>query len=498
MNKLTSSVLGLSAAIIGGVVYFLTPQFGIDYTKKPSLPAVLLTERIVLPKSAKSELTWQNNLDKAINPNPTLMDHIFPYSLCNQVTYEKSISTITHRKTSNKPELRAYLQDQIGITNQLKKTDIDLPKSYFPLATSCEKPLEHKILTAEVQYQGLASDDNSDRGSDSIFSPDDVNLSVAVKRDKKITKEIIQLTKTQPDVKITALPPSESNLSQDNIKLLLRKQYPLGTDFERQEIMSAISMLDRKMMTNNELSDIVALHRGVRISVLQKIQTQQVITFPAPIGLSPLLLLVPTVRVASFSFVRVVVTSCIYILNSIARLGLFIIGQLIRILYAALRLLVRLLKKLKKIASKLAIKSLRFTAKLLVLTYNKLVQLISKNRNETNLTPNTNQNITAKDTNGFKVMILKTSSFYYLLANNIIVKTQCFSDLFIYNTCAVITRKPQGQEFEKTYTLPTVKVVILFKKSDPYNNLTYYTRLPKNKPDSVYETEKLLVQIQKR
>jgi hypothetical protein len=493
MNKLTSSVLGLSAAIIGGVVYFLTPQFGTDYTKKPTVPVITLTERIVLPKSVKSEFDWQNNLDKAFNPTPTFMDYLFPYTLCNKATIQKDINTTTHRKTTNNLELRAYLQEQISITNQFKKSDIDKPESYFPNATSCTKELEHKLLTSEVKYQGLASDDNSDRGPDSLFSEDNVNLGVAVKRDKKITKEIMQLAKANPDVKITALPPSESNLSQDNIKLLLKKQYPFGNDFERQEIMSAISMLDRKVLNNSELSDIMALHRGVKVSVLQKIQTQQVISYPAPIGFSPLLLIVPTVRIATFSFVRIVVTSGIYVINSFARIGFFIFGQLMRILSVFLRLVLRLIKKTGKTAPKL----LGLSAKALVQTFNQLVLMVSSSPKGMQELPKNTNSTTSNSAKGAKGLLVKSKGFFYLLTHGMMIKTQCFSHLFIYNTCAVITRKPQGQEYEKTFNLPTVKVVILFKKPEQYNNITNYTQA-KAKPRSFYESEQLLVKIQKK
>jgi hypothetical protein len=505
MNKLTTAVTALSTMVVGGIVYFLTPNFGIDYTKKPAVSPVSLTERIVLPKSQSSQFTWQNNLDKAFKPNPTLMDYIFPYTFCNQVFYESTINTTSHTRTSNKSELREFLQDQIGKTNQLLKKDIPTPKTFFAPATSCTKPLEQKIISAEVQYQGLASDDNSDRGLDSIFSPDSVNLNTAVKRDKKIAKEIIQLTKNQPDVKIVALKPAESNLTPDDIKLLLKKQYPFGNDFERQEIMAQISMIDRKMLNNSELQDIMALHRGVKVSVLQKIHTEQVVSFPAPLALSPLLLLVPTVRISTFSFIRVIVTSSIYVINTIARFGIFLLSKLMQLLALLLRLVAFLLKKLKQKLTKLLLKALKNS----IIVTRKLLRKTAIELSKTPLRLNKFQVVIGKalNTKPLTIVMIMLSPFTigFNKVNNstkvLLIKTQSVVHLFIYNGCALISQKPNDEEYQKVFQLPftpKVQVLIHFKKCDQYNNLTKYVIKPTIQKSSFYETEKIMVQIIKR
>ena len=378
MNKLSTAITALSTIVFGGIVYFLTPNFGVDYSKKPEVEPVLITKRIVLPKSQASLFTWQNNWDKSIVPNPTLVDYIFPFTLCNQITYQSTIDTTSHTRTSDRSELKEFLQEQIGKTNQLLKKDIPIAISYFTPATSCSKPLDQKILTAEVQYQGLASDDNSDRGESSIFSPDGVNINTAIKRDKKITKEIIQLTKNQPTVKITAIKPAESNLTPDDIKLLLKKKYPFGNDFERQEIMAQISMIDRKMMSNAQLQDLMAIHRGVKVSVLQKIQTQQVVSVPAPLALTPMVLLVPTVRIHTFSFIRVLFTTAVYVINSVARLGILIIDRILELLVVILKILLKYLKRLAKKGAYALYKALKKTIRVSVKTYSYLTVNINK------------------------------------------------------------------------------------------------------------------------
>lgn len=501
MNKLTTAVTALSTIVVGGIIYFLTPNFGVDYTKKPAVQRVSVTERIVLPKSQSSQFTWQSNLDNATNPNPTAIDYIFPYTLCNKATYQSTVNTTSHTRTSNKPELREFLQEQIGKTNQLLKKDIPNPVTFFAPASSCQKELTQKILTAEVQYQGLASDDNSDRGLSSIFSPDDTNINTAIKRDKKIAKEIIQLTKNQPDVKIVAIKPAESNLSPDDIKLLLKKQYPFGNDFERQEIMAQISMIDRKVLKNSELENIMIIHRGVKVSVVQQIQTQQVISFPAPVALTPLLLLVPTIRISTFSFVRVLVTSGIYVINSFARIGISVLSQLIQSLLFILRLIALILKKLGQKISKLAYKATKVLVRSIYFIVITLKQKSNSNALKKEKLSKASENL---DPNQYGVSPEAVTSSFKNFGYNVeslIIKGNSIIHVIIYNSCAFITSKPNDQEYSKLFSLPfvpRVQLLIHFKKCDQYTKLMSYVIESNEKKSSLYETEKIKVQIIKQ
>jgi hypothetical protein len=352
MKKILASFAVLGTSIAAGLALMLTPNFGINFAKKPEPIAVSLLETSKEERNSSSTFDWQNNIDKKINPKPELVDYLFPFSLCKTITYSNDLSKTQWDTTSYDNRITEKVEEEINSSSDFDKTIVKSPKNYVETTQQCRKEIDNKVIGTNISFQALASDDDSDRGAESIFAPDDVNTRKAEIRDKKIKQIIEKIKVDKPNIIFSYSKPIESVITEQEAKLIINKEYPLGTSLEKEEIISVMRLIDSGAKTNKNISNILARHRGVKITTTKQLQTQQIVTFPAPVGFSPLLLLLPPVRITTFAFVRVVLASNIYLINRVLQLGFFTISKLLSLGIYSLRLLKIWLKKFGRFAKK--------------------------------------------------------------------------------------------------------------------------------------------------
>jgi hypothetical protein len=351
--RIKTAIASVTSGLVIGLMYFLSPLYGSEYNKNPDKVLYSLSEEQIKHTGSESKFTWQWNLDRNINPEPKFEDYLMPISLCNKVTEKHTTNGQLYGKTSNKTMINGLIAT--GVKGATDYTKVPIKQAWNPLQSipSCNIDPEHKVVNAIVEVQARASDDNFDLGSESIFRKDKPNQETAQSRDIKISKAIEGLTTYNSDVvKVIKLDPEEVQFRQEYINQLLEKQFPMGTKLERLEILSKINQSDKQVIKDPNLENLIAQHRGMSVSTTKFVETQQVLTIPAPVGMSPMLLLVPSVRIASFQAVRVVFTSGLFVFNRLTFLGLHLLRQFAQLSIYSLRLLRIALRKLIRKAKK--------------------------------------------------------------------------------------------------------------------------------------------------
>jgi hypothetical protein len=354
MRNVTRALASVTSGLVVGLMYFLSPMYGnSNYNKAPEKVIYSLSEEQIEHQATENKFTWQWNLDPSINPEPKFEDYLMPISLCNKVTDTNKTSGQVYGKTSSKTLINGQIARAIKDATDYSRVPIQPAWNPIKTVPSCNIDPQHKVVQALIEAKAQASDDNYDLGPESIFRKDKPNLETAQSRDIKIAKALEGLNSYNSDVvKIVKLPPEEVQFRQDYINQLLEKQYPMGTKLERLEILSKINQSDRRVIKDGNLENLISQNRGLSISTTKMVETQHVLTIPAPVGLTPMLLLVPSVRIASFQTVRVVFTTGLFTFNRLTYLGLHLLRQFAQLSLYSLRLLRIALKKLLRVAKK--------------------------------------------------------------------------------------------------------------------------------------------------
>ncbi|MGL4757764.1 MAG: hypothetical protein ACRCXZ_00370 [Patescibacteria group bacterium] len=359
MNKLKlnvtlgSSIRVILLGILGGVLYFLSPIYGVDYSAKPKQKDFGTSTETIKGRKKANDISIQWNLDLNKNPKPTLEEIIMPVSICSTTTHTDQTEEMAYEKTSDSNALKDVIQNKVN-NAQTYPESLNRPEwSMSSLGEKCKLPTNNKVAEAKLETQGLASDE-SPRGFTSIFESDLANIETAQVRNKKVSNILSEINiPTGSVLKIAAQKAEEKQFEPGNVKQLLEREFPMGKDLERLEILSKIAQSDGQYTNDQNLRNLLNQHRGVKISTVKEVQTQQIVTLPAPIAMTPLFLLVPSVRVATFSSVRIVFSASLFVFNRLTQLAIFLLEKfsqlsvfLLRVLRIALRNLRRKTKQL--------------------------------------------------------------------------------------------------------------------------------------------------------
>ncbi len=353
MSNFSKALSSLTIGLVGGLLYFISPFYGEDKSVKPVKEDFGLRTESVHEKGSDNKFSWQWNLDPKVNPEPNFIDYIMPLSICNTVTYHSEANLSQFGKVVSTDVVKAQIATQVKNATDYSKVPIKEPRNLIQNVPSCNNNASHRVKEAKIEIQAMASDENNDRGFESVFNPDQPNLQKAVSRDALILKAIESIKTYKSDiVTISKLPPEEVKFRDEYIKQLLEKNYPMGTDLERMEILSKINQSDSKIIKDQSLKNLIAQHRGYKVTTTKQIDTQQVVSIPTPVGLTPLLLLVPSVRIATFQSVRIVFTTGLFTVNAFSRLTLHLLSQVAQLSIYALRLVRVLIRKMLRLSKK--------------------------------------------------------------------------------------------------------------------------------------------------
>jgi hypothetical protein len=353
MNKLRACFAAVAVVLVGGASSLLSIRYGRDYAQKPINDAISLvtkTEKII---SEKPDFSWQPNVLTKSNPNPSRYDWFFGATLCNTKTIQVEQTQTDYTTTSNKERLATKLQIESSAGVAIATFAIPEPKTTFKPGKSCVLPTQNMVLSAVVTATPVASDENFDRAPEpsymSMFAPDKENVEIAQVRQKKIETAVAEIkSKADPRVTFVVGPPTESQLTPEQVKAVLNTEYPLYNDKSRAALLSSISLIDNGNLNQANLKQILEQHRGAKVQVTKLGQVQQIESFPIPTGLLPFTFLAPPVRVATFSLTRLVWTTNVYIANRLIALTIFSLDSLAAILNYSFRLIKITARKLRK------------------------------------------------------------------------------------------------------------------------------------------------------
>lgn len=319
----------LTSFYIIGIITAFSPFWGVDYSEKPDQIKYSTSNEKIEPNGSKNKYTWQVNFNlPKTNEKLDLAHTIFPLSICKKVTYTDKQTISSYQPTNNKKNLKDYVLKEIELKDSILNSLIRPGKNYIPQTNNCNSDINNKVVNTLITFKGLASDENPDRGFSSIFEEDEGNLKTASIREEKFKKILEKIQKENPNLQFKAENAEESKLTEDQVKTVLQKNFTFGSDEEREEILSAISLIDSGILKDVDLQNLLNLHRGVRINTVKDIQTEQLVTYPVPLGLTPLLLLVRSIRMTVFSFARVNIATFTYLVNRFVKLLIFLIKRL--------------------------------------------------------------------------------------------------------------------------------------------------------------------------
>lgn len=354
MNNLRNTFGVIAILFLGGFGTLLSSKFGRDYSQVPAqteIPLITKTEKVI---SETPDFSWQANILNGTNPNPTLTDWMFGATLCNTKTIEVEQTQTKYTSTTSTERLEGKLSDQASIGVAISSYTLPEPTTTLAQAKSCQLTTTHKVLKAVVAATPVASDENNDRSPDpsfmSINSLDKENIEIATIRQAKIAKAIETIkAKSDPRVSFEVGPPTESQLTVQQVQAVLNTEYPLyNSNATRGDIISTINLIDNGNLNQENLKRILAQHRGAKIQVTKLGQVQQIQSIPIPTGLAPLAFLAPPVRAASFSLTRMVFQTNVYIFNRLVTLTIFCLDSLAAILHYSFRLFKITMRKLRK------------------------------------------------------------------------------------------------------------------------------------------------------
>lgn len=354
MSYFSKSLGVITLSLITGVAYFLSPLYGVDYSQKPKDQEFKSESSDIKAIKSFQQLSLQWNLDPTINPNPTFEDYIAPISVCATVTHIDEQNTESYGATSKPEELKKLIESNISKANVFPESQIRPQWSATSAIPSCEIKPNHLIQQSKITTQAITSDENIDGGPESLFKEDPKNLEIAKLRDVKIKTALGSINNVNPEIiSITELPPIERKFSESAIKALLNKEYPLGKEVEKLEILSKINLVDKGYIDDPKVKEILNQYRGIKIQTIKEIHTDQIISIPTPVGLTPLLLLIPSVRMGTFQTVRFAFTTTLFAFNKICLLVQLITEQLLTLSIYLLRRLRIYLRELRRAIKKL-------------------------------------------------------------------------------------------------------------------------------------------------